>query len=101
MRWIRSYDSARTARTPSNAVPLAAQSRDDPDPYSVPARISSGVPVPGVIHRGVVDSGHRTVGLGEVASDPALGAGCELVAQPDVGEGAADHHFVVAAGREP
>ena len=28
-----------------------------------------------------------------------LGAGCELVAQPNVGEGAAHHHFVVAATR--
>ena len=29
-RWIRSYDSAITARAPSSAVPLAAQSRDEP-----------------------------------------------------------------------
>ena len=43
-RWIRSYDSAMTARTPSSAVPLAAQSRDEPEPYSLPARIISGVP---------------------------------------------------------
>ena len=41
-RWIRSKLSAMTARTPSSAVPLAAQSRDDPDPYSFPARITRG-----------------------------------------------------------
>ena len=33
-----------TALTPSSAVPLAAQSRDEPEPYSLPARITSGVP---------------------------------------------------------
>ncbi len=43
-RWIRSNDSASTARTPSSRVPLAAQSRDEPVPYSFPARTSSGVP---------------------------------------------------------
>ena len=36
---------------------------------------------------------------GEVARDAALGAGRELVAQADVGEGAADHDLVVAAAR--
>ena len=43
-RWMRSNDSASTARTPSRRVPLAAQSRDEPEPYSAPARIISGVP---------------------------------------------------------
>ena len=43
-RWIRSYDSAMTARTPSSAVPLVAQSRLDPEPYSLPARTTSGTP---------------------------------------------------------
>ena len=33
-----------TARTPSRRVPLAAQSRDEPVPYSLPAKITSGVP---------------------------------------------------------
>ena len=41
---MRSYDSAITARTPSSAVPLAAQSRDEPEPYSLPARTTSGTP---------------------------------------------------------
>ncbi len=43
-RWIRSKDSARTNRTPRRAGPFAAQSRDDPLPYSLPARTPSGVP---------------------------------------------------------
>ena len=43
-RWIRSKLSAMTALTPSRRVPLAAQSRDDPVPYSLPATTTSGVP---------------------------------------------------------
>ena len=35
-RWMRSKLSAMTAWTPSSAVPLAAQSRDEPEPYSLP-----------------------------------------------------------------
>ncbi|CNU29984.1 Uncharacterised protein [Mycobacterium tuberculosis] len=42
-RWIRSNDSAITARTPSSNVPLAAQSRDEPDPYSLPPNTTSGM----------------------------------------------------------
>ena len=33
-----------TALTPSSAVPFAAQSRDEPEPYSLPERMTSGVP---------------------------------------------------------
>ena len=43
-RWIRSNDSASTNRTPRRAGPFAAQSRDDPLPYSLPASTPSGVP---------------------------------------------------------
>ena len=43
-RWIRSYDSAIAALTPSRFGPLAAQSRDEPEPYSLPASTTSGVP---------------------------------------------------------
>ena len=45
--------------------------------------------------RRVVDA--HLLAIGQVAGHAALGAGRELVAQPDVGEGAADHHLVVAA----
>ena len=55
LRGIRSKDSAITARTPSSSVPLAAQSRDDPDPYSLPAMTIQRHPRLAVLHRGVVD----------------------------------------------
>ena len=37
-------DSAITARTPSRLAPFAAQSRDEPEPYSLPPSTTSGVP---------------------------------------------------------
>ena len=43
-RWMRSKLSAITARTPSSSGPLAAQSRDEPVPYSLPASTISGTP---------------------------------------------------------
>ena len=43
-RWMRSKDSAMTALTPSSRVPLAAQSREEPVPYSLPPMTTSGVP---------------------------------------------------------
>src|SRR5205085_6045253 len=36
-RWMRSNDCVITARTPRRPGPLAAQSREDPLPYSFPA----------------------------------------------------------------
>jgi hypothetical protein len=44
-RWMRSKLLAMTAFTPSSIVPLAAQSRELPVPYSSPARTTSGVPL--------------------------------------------------------
>ena len=44
VRWMRSNDSAITARTPSSSGPFAAQSRDEPEPYSLPATTISGTP---------------------------------------------------------
>ena len=43
-RWIRSKLFATTAFTPRSIVPLAAQSREEPVPYSAPARTTRGVP---------------------------------------------------------
>ena len=43
-RWMRSKLSAITARTPSSLVPFAAQSREEPEPYSLPASTTSGTP---------------------------------------------------------
>ena len=41
---MRSKLSASANRTPSRAGPFAAQSRDEPEPYSRPAMIASGTP---------------------------------------------------------
>ncbi len=69
-RWMRSKLSAITARTPSRLVPLAAQSRELPVPYSLPAMTTSGRVVRLVEHGGVVDR-HRLAGR-RVAGDAAL-----------------------------
>jgi hypothetical protein len=42
---MRSKEVAMTALTPSKSVPFAAQSRDEPVPYSVPASAIKGVPL--------------------------------------------------------
>ena len=76
---------------------MAAQSREEPEPYSLPARMMSGTPAVGVLRAGVEDGHH--LAFREQARDAAFGAGRELVAQADVGEGAAHHDFVVAAAR--
>ena len=39
---MRSKDSAITTRTPSRRGPFAAQSRLEPEPYSLPAITASG-----------------------------------------------------------
>src|SRR5260363_65482 len=43
-RWMRSKLRAMTALTPNNCVPLAAQSRDEPVPYSSPANTRVDTP---------------------------------------------------------
>ena len=43
-RWIRSKLLAITAATPSRRVPFAAQSREEPVPYSAPPKTTSGTP---------------------------------------------------------
>ena len=91
-----------TARTPSRRVPLAAQSRDEPLPYSAPANTTSGTPLRLVLHRGVVDRHLLAVGpvLGEAAfRNVAVGALQHEVLDADVGERAAHHDFMVAAPR--
>jgi hypothetical protein len=44
LRWMRSKLSAMTARTPRSRGPFAAQSRDEPEPYSLPASTRAGTP---------------------------------------------------------
>src|SRR6185436_20275817 len=41
-RWMRSNDWVITARMPSRVEPLAAQSREEPVPYSLLANTTSG-----------------------------------------------------------
>ena len=94
---MRSKLSAITARTPSSVTPLAAQSRDEPEPYSLPARISSGTPSCLVVQRSVVDV--HLLAVRQVARPAAFGPGGELIAEADVGQRAAHHHFMVAAAR--
>ena len=96
-RWMRSKLSTSTALTPSNLVPLAAQSRLDPVPYSLPPMIDERRALGLVGHRGVED---RHLGaLGQLQRDAALGARRHQVADADVGERAAHHDLVVAAAR--
>ena len=95
LRWIRSKLAASTARTPSRNAPLAAQSRLEPVPYSVPGQHHQRHAFRLVLHRRVVDRHHCAVG--QMPRDAAFGAGGELVADADVGERAAGHHAVVAA----
>ena len=75
---------------------MAAQSREEPEPYSFPARMISGVPSALIFLRGFEDR-HFLIG-GQVAGEAAFDVD-QFVAQADVGEGAADHDFVVAAAR--
>ncbi len=104
-RWMRSKLSVMTALTPSRLVPLAAQSRDEPEPYSLPPKITSGVPGLLIVLTRVVDERLRSALLREVAGVAALhlvavvDGAHELVLQADVRERAADHDLVVAAAR--
>ena len=65
-RWMRSKLSTITARTPSSLVPFAAQSREEPDPYSLPPSTTSGTSSAMYLHRRVVD--RHLLGLGRLAA---------------------------------
>ena len=93
----RSFRRSRPAR-PAGCVPLAAQSREEPVPYSLPAKTTSGMPSLLVAHRRVVD--RHLLARRIVDGDAAFTCRRHhLVLDADVGEGAAHHHFVVAAPR--
>ena len=56
-------------------MPLAAQSREEPEPYSLPASMTSGDALLLVAHRGVVDRHLLAVEPSEVARDaPSVAA---------------------------
>ena len=92
---MRSKLSAMTAFTPSSIVPFAAQSRDEPVPYSRPAMIDERRAFLLVAHGRVVD-GHLLAAR-HVNRDAAFDAGHHQIAQADVRERSAHHHFVIAA----
>ena len=94
---MRSKLSAITARTPSSLGPFAAQSREEPVPYSLPPMHDGGNAFALVALRRVEDR-HRIARriMDRVA---AFGAAHHFVPDADVGEGAALHHFVIAAPR--
>ena len=94
---MRSKDSAMTALTPSSAVPLAAQSREDSRAVLLAAqdhqRDSGGLVGLGGVEDRLLLAGEEVTGVA------ALDAVEQPVAQADVGEGAADHDLVVTAAR--
>ena len=73
LRWMRSKLSAMTALTPRMLGPLAAQSREEPVPYSLPPRTISGTPSAWYFMRGVAD--RHLLAVRQVARVPALDAG--------------------------
>ena len=84
-----------TARTPSSWVPLAAQSREEPEPYSLPAITISGT----FSLRYASDASKIVVLLAvrQMCREAALDAGHQQILEADIGEGPAHHHFVIAA----
>jgi len=65
-------------------VPLAAQSRELPVPYSLPASMTSGVPA--ALYFTDASKDRHLLAARNVNRDAALGAGHQKIAQPDVGE---------------
>src|SRR5260363_50460 len=101
-RWMRSKLRAMTALTPNNCVPLAAQSRDEPVPYS--SREYQGrYAFLEIAHRGIINEHLFAARL--VNRDAAFDARAlrfrrnHQIFNPDVGKGAAHHHLMIAAPR--
>ena len=91
---MRSKPCATTTLTPSKRVPLAAQSRELPVPYSRPARTMSGCSFRRISRRRRrCSSVRRRLEPGHAA----FHARGHQVLDADVGESAARHNAVVAA----
>ena len=97
-RWIRSYDSAITAFTPSNAVPFAAQSRLDPI-HTLARHDDQRNVLLGVGRCRVEYRDHHVVTLREVDGEATLDSVEHQILQANVRERAANHYFVVASPR--
>ena len=95
---MRSKLSAITARTPSRRVPFAAQSRDEPG-----AVLGAGDHHQRHAFVPVALAAASWIGISlsvrVVPRAASFDLRRHLVAHPDVGEGAADHHVVVQAPR--
>ncbi len=76
---------------------MAAQSRDEPEPYSFPAMMTQRHLLVAILHGRAVDGHFFAARL--MNRPAALGAGRELVAQANIREGSAHHHFMIAATR--
>ena len=94
---MRSKLCATTTLTPSSRVPLAAQSRELPVPYSAPASTISGVPCFGIFDSGVENAHLLAAGL--EFGHPAFHSRHHQIFDADVGKCAARHDAVVAAAR--
>jgi hypothetical protein len=97
-RWMRSKLWAMTARTPRRLVPLAAQSREEPVPYSLAGEDDErhALRLVAAWRRRRSASLRRS---GWCSVKPPSLAAEHLVLDADVGEGAPHHHLVVAAPR--
>jgi len=76
-RWMRSKDSAMTARDAEETRAFGGQSREDPEPYFFAGEDDERRAALGVLHRGVVN-GHRFA-FGQEAGDAASVPGASLL----------------------
>lgn len=84
-----------TTRMPKSLGPLAAQSREDPVPYSLPAENDSKNSVRLVLHGSIVD--RHLLTAREVLRHASFDTWDELILDPDVGKGTPHHDLMVAA----
>src|SRR5262249_9110175 len=92
-RWMRSNDWQMTARMPSKMAPFPAAR--GPRAVLLAGEDHERNLLPLVAHGGVVD--RHALPRWEVHGHAALDSRHHLVLEPDIGEGTAHHHFVVAA----
>ena len=96
---MRSKLCATTAFTPSRFVPLAAQSRDEPVPYSCPANHDQRRARFLIFHGGVVNAQSCFAVAAANFVTPPSDAGHHQILDAHIGKRAARHHAVVAAAR--
>ncbi len=102
-RWMRSKLLAITAFTPRSCVPFAAQSRERAGAVLLSTEHHRGCAVRDVLHGRVVDE-HLLAGRLEQRDTAFLARAVRSgrdhqVLDAHIGEGAAHHHFMIAAAR--